>query len=283
MALILGGGTAFIGVEATPVGAWLGLVPALIVLGFGIRQPLRRWQVARAAMPGGWQHWLRRHVPFYRQLAEKGRARFERDVQFFVDEHSFEGIDGVTVTDELRLGVAAGAALLLHGRPNWELEGASSFLFYPGAFDEQYYGSDYADYDGMAHEQGPILLSAEAVRESWDDPADGSNVVLHELAHLFDFKNAGADGIPSLMDPSSEAAWQQLVRREMKRVRRGRSLLRGYAATAPSEFFAVAVEVFFEQRDAMQAEHPELFEAMRAFFNLDPRAAPEGAPAEEYE
>ncbi len=281
MALVLGGGAAVVGVEATPVGAWLGLVPALLVVGVGLRRPLRRWRVARASMPAAWRRWLRRHVPLYTCLDAEGRARFERDVQFFIDEHTFEGVDGVAVTDELRLGVAAGAALLLHGRPDWELGGTSSILFYPDAFDDDYYAGDYADFDGMAHEQGPVLLSAHAVRESWADPGDGNNVVLHELAHLFDFKNAGADGIPSLMDPASEAAWQQLVRREMRRIRHGRSLLREYAATAPSEFFAVAVEVFFEQPDAMAAEHPELFDAMQAFFNLDPRGEQEGVGAPE--
>lgn len=270
-ALILGGGLTVIGLRATPVGGWLGLIPLLLVIGLGLRRSFRRWQVARTSVPRRWQRWLRDHVPFYRALGDEGRARFERDVQFFIDEHNFEGIDGVKVVDELRLGVAAGAALLLHGRPDWELGGAASILFYPDAFDEQYYGGEYADYDGMAHEQGPMLLSARAVRESWADPGDGNNVVLHELAHLFDFKNEGADGVPSLMNPSSEQAWKQLVRREMTRVRRGRSLLRPYAATAPSEFFAVAVEVFFEQPRAMEREHSELFDALRAFFDLDPR------------
>lgn len=271
MALILGGAAAVIGVQATPVGAWLGLPVALVAVGVGLRQPLRRWRATRPATPPAWRRWLERHVPLYRTLPAEAQARFERDVQIFIDEHHFEGVEGVTVSDDLRLGVAAGAALLLHGRPDWELEGSSTVLFYPDAFDDQYFGGEYADFDGMAHEQGPVLLSARAVHESWADPADGSNVVLHELAHLFDFKNEGADGIPSLMDPASEAVWQDLVRREMRRIRQGQSILRRYAATAPSEFFAVAVEVFFERPDALHAHHPDLFEALQAFFALDPR------------
>jgi hypothetical protein len=271
MAAILGGATAVIGVQATPYGGWIGIIPALLVLGGGLRQPLRRWRATRTELPPGARSWLRQYVPLYSTLDEAARARFERDVQIFIDEHHFEGIEGVTITTDLRLGVAAGAALLLHGRPDWELDGTSSVLFYPDAFDDQYFGGDYADYDGMAHEQGPILLSARAVEESWADPTDGSNVVLHELAHLFDFKNEGADGIPSLMDPASEEVWQRLVRKEMRRVRRRQSLLRPYAATAPSEFFAVAVEVFFEQPGPLKDEHPELFNALQSFFALDPR------------
>ena len=271
MAAILGGATAVIGVQATPYGGWIGIIPALIVVGGGLRQPLRRWRATRTELPPSARNWLRQYVPLYATLGEAARARFERDVQIFIDEHHFEGVEGVTVTAELQLGVGAGAALLLHGRPDWELGGTSSVLFYPSAFDDQYFGGDYADYDGMVHEQGPILLSARAVEESWADPTDGSNVVLHELAHLFDFKNEGADGIPSLMDPASEEVWQRLVRKEMGRVRRRQSLLRPYAATAPSEFFAVAVEVFFEQPGPLNDEHPELFDALTSFFALDPR------------
>lgn len=260
-----------IGVKATPIGAWLGLIPFVLVIGLGLRTPLRRWRVAQQSFPAAWQAWLAKHVPYYKRLDEENRVRFERDVQFFIDEHAFEGVDGVEVTDALRLSVAAGAALLLHGRPDWELSGGQSILFYPDRFDENYYGGDYASYDGMAHQQGPVLLSAQAAIESWSPPDDGSNVVLHELAHLFDFENTGADGIPSLIDPASERPWQELVHREMRRVHQGRSMLRPYAATAPSEFFAVAVEGFFEQPEQMHERHPELFEALTAFFNLDPR------------
>ncbi|PSQ70975.1 MAG: hypothetical protein BRD38_03840 [Bacteroidetes bacterium QH_9_67_14] len=251
-------------------GALLGV--AALVSAFHLRGPWRRWQAARRAFPEDHRRWLARRVPFYTAVNDVRRRRFERDVQFFLDEHSFEGVDGAVVDDELRLSVAAGAALLLNGRPAWELRGAGrSVLFYPGAFDDEYHAGDYAAFDGMVHQQGPILLSTRAVRASWSDPpSGGENVVLHELAHLFDFQSEGADGVPSLMAPASESAWRELVRRETARVRSGRSMLRDYAASAPSEFFAVAVEAFFERPAQMQRRHAELYEALKNFFNLDP-------------
>lgn len=271
LAVIIGGGVAIIGHEATSVGAVLGLVPALLVLAIGLRRPLRRWRIARRSLPSSWRRWLQEHVPVYRRLDEEGRARFERDVQFVIDEYSFEGVQGVQVTESLQLSIAAGIALMLHGRPTWELPGSRSVLFYPDRFDETYHGGIDADYDGMAHEQGPIILTAQAVERSWTEAEDGDNVVLHELAHLFDFANEGPDGVPSLVNPASARDWQALVRREMRRVQQGRSLLRPYAAEAPSEFFAVAVEHFFEQPDRMARWHPDLFQALVSFFCLDPR------------
>ena len=138
-------------------------------------------------------------------------------------------------------------------------------------FDEDYLDTDYAAYDGMVHAQGPIILSVNAVEADWARPGNGHNVVLHELAHLFDFEHGGAEGTPSLMDSASAEAWRALVRREMRRVRLGTSLLRGYAATNPAEFFAVAVENFFDRPATLHRRHPHLFEALVAFFNLDPR------------
>lgn len=272
LAVILGGAAAAIGWRVDGLGAWLGALPPLVLGWYALRRPLRRWRLARRPFPQAWRSWLEAHVPLYARLGADGKARFERDVRFFLEERTFEGVQDVEVTDALRLGVAAGAALLLHGRPDWELPGRSTILFYPDRFDDDYYDTEDAAYDGMAHAQGPVILSRRAVEESWADPGDGSNVVLHELAHLFDFKSTFADGAPSLMDPASAAAWEKLVRREMRRARVGKSVLRRYAATDPAELFAVAVENFFERPEVLRRRHPELFGALVAFFNLDPRS-----------
>jgi Mlc titration factor MtfA (ptsG expression regulator) len=230
-------------------------------------------------MPSVWRDWLHDRVVLYRRLDAPGRERFGRDVRFVLGEYSFEGVRGVTVTDELRLSVAAGVACLLHGRPAWELPGSRSVLFYPDRFDDTYYGGGSAHFDGMAHQQGPIILTAPSVRGGWARTNDGDNVVLHELAHLFDFDNEGADGVPSLVAPGSAPDWQALVRAEMRRVEQGRSVLRPYAAEAPSEFFAVAVESFFEQPKQLARHHGALFRALTAFFQLDPRTGAWGADA----
>ena len=271
LALILGGVVSIVGAQTVSQGVWFGLVPVLVVVWRALRRPWGRWRLARRGMPEAWRAWLQDHVLFYAGLAGEARTRFERDVQFFVAEQTFEALDELTVTDTLRVSVAAGAALLLHGRPNWELPTNRTILFYPDRFDEDYYDGAYAAYDGMVHAQGPVILSASAVEEDWAHPGTGHNVVLHELAHLFDFEHGGAEGTPSLMDPASAEAWRALVRREIRRVRLGTSLLRGYAATNPAEFFAVAVENFFDRPDLLRRRHTHLFEALMAFFNLDPR------------
>lgn len=276
VAVILGGGAAIVGAEATPFGASLGLVPPVLVAWFGLRRPIARFFLARRPFPASWRDWLTRHIPYYGTLDDSRRHRFERDVRFFLSEQRFERVGEGEITDELRLAVAGGAALMLHGRPDWEIPGRRTVLFYPGVFDDTYRDSRDASFSGMVHAQGPIILSVDAVHQSWEDPRDGYNVVLHELAHLFDFGDEVADGVPSLVDPASLPAWQRLVRREMARIRSGRSMLDEYGAVNPAEFFAVAVEQFFERPVRMRRQHRDLFDALSAFFALDPREP--GAP-----
>ena len=264
----------FVGlVVARASGSGAGLaVGAFLALGgvlWSLRRPLRARRAVREPFPDAWRRWLDARVPIYAQADPDGRARFERTVQLLLDAWSVEGVDGVEVTDELRLSVAAGAGVMLHGRPDWSIPRGRSVLLYPGTFDDEYATDEPGAFDGMANPQGPIVLSAPAVERGWAR-ADGQNVVLHELAHVFDFDGLGADGAPEFLDPRSHDAWRDLVEREMRRAERGDGVLRAYAATAPAELLAVSTEQFFERPTRLRASHPELYDALRAMYNLDP-------------
>ncbi len=258
-----------------PVAGWLaGAAVWLGAVVWSAAPSLRRLRLARKPFPPRWRAWLRARVPLYAALPEPERRRFERDVRWLADELTFEGVGGAEPTDARRLAVAAGGALLLHGRPDWELPRERSILFVPDTFDEAYGDEEDGLYDGMVHSQGPVVLSVRAVEHGWAR-ADGSNVVLHELAHVFDFEGWEADGAPSFLDPKSADAWRELVRREMRRAQRGDGILRAYAGTAPAELFAVATEQFFERPARLRRHHRELYDALVAFYHLTPPDEPD--------
>lgn len=251
---------------------WVGVAVAAFGAVVAFRQALRRWRISRRAPAESMRRWCARCVPHLEGMSSDERDRFFLDMQIVLAEQSFEGVSGVEVTDELRWSFAAGVALLYHGRPEWEWVPRRSVLFLPSEFDDTYLDSPYAAYDGMVHGQGPILLSAPSTEEAWSDPADGSNVVLHEIAHTFDLPGGeGAAGMPSLLDARSAPHWEKLMHKEMRAARRGQSLLRPYASEGPEELFAVATEYFFEQPEAMDERHPELYEAMTALYQIDPQ------------
>lgn len=272
LALILGVGIGAMVQQAGYNGWWGGSITFALICVGGLWSPLRRWRVQRRPFPSEWHTWLAEHVSLYAGLPSSEQQRFQRDVQFFLNEQTFEAIRDVEVEKLDYIRVAAGAALMLHGRPDWEWPRTRSILFYPTPFDDSYYDSVDAEFDGMVHAQGPIIFYIDAVREGWGPSRRGNNVVLHELAHVLDFQHGMATGTPRLMDPRSHAGWEHLVSQEMSRIRAGDSLLRPYAATNTAEFFAVAVELFFERSHALRGQHEALYQALAAFFNLDPAA-----------
>lgn len=262
--MTVGRGTGDLGAGVLAgVSVWAG------VLFWTARRPLRRARVARQPFPEADREWLSDHVALYRSLSEQGRRRFERDVALALDALHYDAAGGAEATHVLCLGVAAGAAVLLHGHPDWELPTERSVLFVPDTFDAAYGDEEDGLYDGMVHSQGPIVLSTRAVEQGWARD-DGHNVVLHELAHVFDFEGWEADGVPAFLDPRSAEAWGKLVRSEMRRAQRGDGVLRAYAGSAPAELFAVATEQFFERPARLRSRHPELYDALVAFYNVTP-------------
>jgi Mlc titration factor MtfA (ptsG expression regulator) len=280
LGLMLGLGVGAISALGTSAGWLPGLAILVGFLLIAMRKPLRRWRATRGPFPEWASDWLEEHVGVYPHLAGEARRRFDTDVQIILDEWRFEGSGQVKVTEKRRLRVAAGAALLLHGHPEWELPYRHTVLFYSEQFDDDYVIESEGEFDGMAHQQGPIILSVKALDECWQGDPGAGNVVLHELAHLLDYKTEFADGVPSLVDARSAVAWQALVHREMERIKRGRSILPDYGSTEPAELFACAVESFFEESDLLERRHPELFAALKALFNMDPRTGTMSAAAE---
>lgn len=256
---------------ATPWAWWPGVVVLLISLWLVIRKPVRRWKAVRRGIPDSVRAWMEARIPLYRGLDDAARVRFDRDVAFVLDEWNFEAVGVAEVTDERRASVAAGAAILLHGHPDWEMPSRHTALFYPERFDDDYLTGHRGDLDGMAHAQGPVILAVDAVDSDWADPHDGHNVVLHELAHLLDFKDYFMGEEPDLLEPEFVPREDDLVEREMRRIRNGHSILRRYGATNRAEFFAVSVESFFERPHMLGSRHPELYAALVAFFGYDPR------------
>ena len=104
-----------------------------------------------------------------------------------------------------------------------------------------------------------------------------ANVVAHEFAHQLDMLDRMVDGTPPLANRGQYAAWQRVMTAEFQQLNddfdRGRpTFLDPYATTNPGEFFAVATETFFEQPQALAAEHAELYGVLRDFYRQDPAA-----------
>lgn len=227
---------------------------------------------------------LRRNVRHMAALPPDLRERVERITKVFVREKNWEGLEGLTVTDEMRYTIAAQAAILAAGiTPDYYFEGVKSILLFPRMIvrrnrNDSRDGVLVTQSDqhllGEAMHRGPIALSWRDVLRGTRG-GSGSNVVLHEFAHYLDGLDGAFDGQPPLAGRQENQRWKQVFSREFHRLveasRHGQpTLLDQYGATNPAEFFAVATECFFELPVHLHAMHPELYDVLQAFFQQDP-------------
>ena len=269
-AVALGAGLGLLlhGPEGTIAGGVLGLV-----IGFALRRVVtRRGERRRAALarelPAPSRRLLAERYQHYRRLPADLRRRFDDDLKLFLAEKRITGI-GIEVTDEMRLLVAASAVTLTLGWPEAEWDVLTEVLVYPQSFDRDY-SFEGEDLAGEAHAWGTVILSAPALRESFECPDDGYHVGLHEFAHLLELQQAEFEGIPAGLDASRSREWSAMIESEVERIRRGRSVLDEYGAEDPVELFAVAVEAFFELPSEVRQHHPQLYTLLGEYFRQDP-------------
>ncbi len=250
---------------------------------FGWLRRRRRRHLSEQPLPDSWRRFLVANFAHYNWLAEADRIRLDELTQVLVAEKNWEGCNGLAMTDEIKVTIAAQAGLLAIGLAEEYYDSIVSVLVYPGGYmaKETVYrpggvvleGKSYRL--GEASSVGAIVLSWPDVLESGRIPDDGFNVVFHEFAHALDLQGHGFDGAPLLENRAQYETWAEVMTTEYHRLigrtRRGiGTLLDPYGTVNEAEFFAVATECFFEQSLDMQREHPKLYELFRNFFHQDP-------------
>jgi MtfA peptidase len=261
---------------------------ALAVAAWFIGQPWwqRRRRLALAAQPNPeqWRDWLRRRTTFYQRLPEPLRERLHGLVNIFVREKTFVGCNGLTVTEEMRVVIAAYACLLVVNRSDVPrtrfYDELYSVLVYPTPFvvpETRHVGHGIVSeghrvLSGQAWDAKRIILSWQDVEESL---VAGHNVVLHEFAHYLDMEDETMDGAPGLGSPSAYQRWSEVFWSEFDRLRADLraglpTFLDPYAATEPAEFFAVVTEAFFQQPRELESQHAGLYDQLRRYYRVDP-------------
>ena len=261
----------------------LALLFVLWLLGQPYLTERKRKQLRTQPFPAAWREILKKRVPLVRSLPADLQLQLKQQIQVFVAEKAFIGCDGLVISDEMRVTIAAQACLLILNRPGDYYPNLRQILLYPGSFVVD---RAHTDGIGVAHHARQVL-SGESWSEgqvvlSWDDtlegaaiPDDGQNVVIHEFAHQLDQETGEANGAPVLARRAHYKRWSQVLGAEFRLLQRRTALgvdtlFSDYGATDPAEFFAVISEVFFEQPQRMATEHPALYRELALFYRLDP-------------
>jgi MtfA peptidase len=248
------------------------------------RRTLRRRPIPDAL----WQPTLQRH-PFLARLPEAEGARLRALSTLFLDRKQFSGAQGLAVSDEMAVDIAAQACLpVLELGLDW-YDGFIDIVIHPG---EMKVRREVVDDDGIVHEFDDVLVGEAAPRGgpvtlSWQDVSagpsqafSGYNVVIHEFAHMLDMRDGRADGVPPLPDRAMRVDWQREFEAAYLRFRDEvdadfETWLDPYAAEGPDEFFAVCCEAFFVAPHQLRARFRGVYTMLQRFFHLDPMAWPD--------
>lgn len=255
---------------------------------FGLFGRRRRQQLLRSEpVPPDWLAIIDRNVPYHARLPEADRRELHGYVRVFLAEKIFEGCNGLGLTDEIKVTIAAHACRLLLHRDVDVFPRLITVLVYPSAYlakaIEPIAGGGTLEGEqvrlGEAWKDGVAVVSWDAVMAIARGTAPGENLVLHEFAHILDMEDGASDGTPVLPTRGQYATWAAVMEDEYERLRRadhlGRySVLDLYGATNPAEFFAVATEAFFEKPTVLARRHPELYAELRKFYQQNPAGGP---------
>lgn len=241
------------------------------------------WRRDRAALPDTWRDLTAASLAHWPLLDDQERDRLG-ELMNELTLRRWEAANGFELTDEIRVVIAAQAALLVLGLGIECYRDVTAVIVHPSTVTLR--GERPGPAPGLATDapltvagqtharRGPVLIAWDAARSGARHPERGYNVVLHEFAHKLDMLDGMVDGTPPLPDPAARQRWVDVCTDEYRRLRTGEdgSPLRGYAAVNPGEFFAVATEVFFDRPIELAARKPALYAVLRDFYRQDPAA-----------
>jgi Mlc titration factor MtfA (ptsG expression regulator) len=247
---------------------------------FGWFKNRRRKKILAQPFADSWALHLNRNVRLTWDLPPDELKKLHQLTKVFVAEKHWDGCEGLDVTEEMKVTVAAQACLMLLGVSDFYFDNVKTILLYPQVFKREM--SDGMSANSVSHrageawQGGPIVLSWKDALKGGRNDDDGKNVVIHEFAHALDGLDGEMGGKLVFDDASDARRWPQIVAEEFKdlawaKKRNVRTLLDHYGATNHAEFFAVASETFFEQPHELMQEHPELFSLLKKYFHCDPK------------
>jgi Mlc titration factor MtfA (ptsG expression regulator) len=243
----------------------------------------KRTQARKKSFPDGWDSILRENFPLYLRLPAEDREELQGHINVFLEEKRFEGCSDLELTDEIRVTIAAQACLLLLHRETDYFPKMQSIFIYPTLFytdvaEEDEFGivSEYEeDRSGESWEYGPVVLSWEDALMGARGEESGYNTVIHEFAHRLDLENGAPDGVPGLENGKRYQSWERTMSEAFEQFERKldsdrETIIDEYGAEGPDEFFAVAVEHFFQTPAELLCEYPRLYDEFKSYFKQDP-------------
>jgi hypothetical protein len=206
--------------------------------------------------------------PYYRSIGEK--SALAQSVWSFVKSKQFIARErGHRQNFRIKIIIGAYAMQLA-----WRLSEDAYDYYTKIILYNDYYRSNITNQYHKA-EVNPglklIVFSVRAIEESISHHNDGLNVLLHEFAHALWLEHKLVSERYKVFDNEMFEEVMRNMRTEFETMQHADThFFRKYAFTNEAEFFAVAVENFFERPQKFANELPDLYKLLVKLMKQDP-------------
>ncbi|WP_276367452.1 zinc-dependent peptidase [Chryseolinea sp. H1M3-3] len=219
-------------------------------------------------IPQAYRDILQKYFLYYRQLDDVAKTKFVQKVCQFIYGKRFIPRNVDQVTMEARVLIAATAVQLTFGLTDVYLQHFDKILVYPN----DYYSSITKRYHkGEVNPRfGIIVLSWQSFVDGFIYPNDSINLGLHEMAHALRLENIIKNDEYQFFDEELVNEFDAYAQKLCHVENWNDTFFRPYACANEHEFFAVAVENFFERPHEFKNALPELYKILSKLLNQDP-------------
>lgn len=202
---------------------------------------------------------------YYQKLKPEKKIIFAQRLKAFIASKNFY-IYGRKGYKEMPVLISAAAIQITFGLSEFLLPYFKNIIIHPDA-----YLADNPLRVLMGNVQGPnITLSWKHFLEDYQNPTDGKNVGLHEMAHALQvqylfLKRNRTNEFKEDFEHYDRADDEVLQEKDDKY-----GLFDKYALRDKNELWATSIELFFEKPVDLKLDYPELYESIKLVLNQDP-------------
>lgn len=205
---------------------------------------------------------------FYDRLAGEHKLHFLRLVRDHYEYFDFIPRK-IKLTREMKTIISSAAAQLVLRLPPESLTFWTRIIIYPADYESKITGQRHQG------EVNPglrtIVFGWTGVTKGLHRDEDGLNLLLHEFAHALWLEHKLTSHRYSVLDPYWVSEFERLAHDEMQRLQADEThFFRRYAFGNMEEFFAVAVENFFERPVQLEAELPQFYQVLQQILRQTP-------------
>lgn len=215
---------------------------------------------------------LEHKFKYYARLSDKHKSEFREKLRIILTTKSFIGRAGMrVVTPEMKLLIGATIVMVTFGWKDLRLPHFSKILIYPDTY--------YSTISKLYHRgevnplHGIIVMSWSCFLQGFESENDGINLGIHEVAHALKLENhIHYNGESEFFTPGVYRSFQRLSFEEIEKINAGSlTVFRTNAGLNGDEFFAIALETFFEKPHEFFDYNSELYGTLVRLMRQDPR------------